>query len=362
MQVAIPVPKVPGPPISAPHEARDWNAFVPAPPNPAKAENALLERMEHVVPSLPGFAREAYWNAIKGINKIAFRSTPANPPVPEQPGSWKFSVLGDYGGGHSPQDEIATNVLRGKPDVLLTVGDNVYYNGLEEEFQKKWDPPQFFGRLREELAVRPSIGNHDVRKAPDVKPYFKRFPELDNARFYSFDQKGVHFVSLDSTESLEPGSPQLSWLDQDLGRSNADWKVLYFHHPLNPSSFRLGSNPNLGILAPLMAKHGVDLVLTGHEHNYQRTKPLNENGTIEVITGGGGQSLHPFVKKQQDFSAYRDVDFGHVEVEVTNDELVGRYIVRDGSVRDTFVIPNLTPGTPPAEARAETPVEAPVTA
>jgi hypothetical protein len=348
MQVAIPVPRVPGPPVSAPPEAKDWDSFVPAPYDPERHESEFSETIDHTASSLPAKALDAFWATMKSVNKVAFRSGPPNPPLPERAGSWKFAVLGDYGGGHSPQGEIADNILRDKPDLLLTVGDNVYFNGLESEFQKKWDPPELFGKLRENLVVRPSIGNHDVRKAPDVEPYFKRFPELDKARFYSFDDKGVHFVSIDSTESLSPDSPQFKWLDRDLSASNADWKVLYFHHPLNPGNVGFSANPNMGYLAPMIAKYGVDLILTGHEHNYQRSKPLNDNGTIEVITGGGGESLHPFLKPQPKHNAYRDVDFGHVEVEVTGDELVGRYVVRDGSVRDTWVIKNTTPGQHPA--------------
>lgn len=344
----IPVPRVPGPPISAPQSARDWNSLVPPPERPYALEPAYAQALDRVGGFFPKPIADVFWGAMKGINKVIFRSDPANPPVPPTSGSWTFSALGDYGGGHSPQDEIARNVIAGQPDVLLTLGDNVYYNGLESEFQKKWDPPQWFGDVRRELAVRPALGNHDVRREPDGVPYFKRFPELEEARFYSFDHKGVHFSAVNTTESLEPGSPQLEWLEHDLAASTSDWNVLYFHHPLHAGA--PGHNgPNKGFLAPLMAKYGVDLVLSGHEHNYQRSKPLNANGTIEVISGGGGQSLHPFRMPQPAHNAYRDVDFGHVEVEVTDDALVGRYVVRDGSVRDTFTIPNATPYRAPAE-------------
>lgn len=343
----IPVPRNPGPPISAPPEARDWNSFVPPVESPAsKDPEADTEHLDTAIERLPKALLDPYWGAVKLINKVIHRSAPANPPVAETPGTWKFSAIGDYGSGHSPLNEIGDNILEAKPDLLLTLGDNVYYNGTEAEFQKKWDPPQWFGRLREQLVVRPSLGNHDVRREPDGIPYFKRFPELEDARFYSFDHKGVHFVSVDTTESLAPGSPQLTWLDQDLAKSTSDWKVLYFHHPLfngNPGK----NGPNRDFLGPLIARHGVDLILSGHEHNYQRSKPLNANGTLEIISGGGGQSLHPFRIKQPAYNAYRDVDFGHVEVEVTDDKLVGRYVVRNGKVRDTFVIENTTPGTKP---------------
>lgn len=350
--MAIPVPRNPGPAISAPRVAKDWNSLVPPTRTPYGREPLYHEVLDHAGEGLPKPLLDPFWGAVKLINKVIFRSPPPNAPIAETPGSWKFSTIGDYGSGHSPLDEIAQNVIAGRPDIVLTTGDNVYYNGTEAEFQKKWDPPQWFGRVREQLVVRPSLGNHDVRREPDGVPYFKRFPELDEARFYSFDHEGVHFVSLNTNESLAPGSPQHRWLDRDLAASDADWKVLYFHHPLyngNPGD----PGPNKDYLGPLMAKHGVDLLLSGHEHNYQRSKPLNEQGTIEIITGGGGQSLHPFRRRMPEHAAYRDVDFGHVEVEVTGDRLVGRYVVRDGSVRDTFVIENTTPGAPASRAGGE---------
>jgi len=346
MELVIPVPRFPGPPISAPNAARDWDALVPI-PNPDADEPFYSEALDHTAAWLPKPIADVMWGALKGINKFVYKSASANPPVPATPGSWKFSALGDYGGGHSPQDEIARNVARGNPKLLITLGDNVYYEGLESEFEKKWDPANMFGDLRRDFPVRPSLGNHDVRREPDGVPYFDRFPELNNARFYSFNEGGVHFVALNSTESLAHGTPQAKWLEKDLAGSTSDWNVLYLHHPIFPGAPG-HKNPNAGYLAPLIAKYGVDLILSGHEHNYQRSTPLNSAGALEIISGGGGQSLHPFRTKQPAHNAYRDVDFGHVEVEVTGDRLVGRYVVRDGSVRDSWVIPNATPYVPSA--------------
>lgn len=341
MLAAIPIPRVPGPPVSAPAAARDWNSIVPAPGGTGR-EPLYHEIIDHAGGVLPRPISDAFWGAMKAVNKLVFRSGPPNPPVAEQPGTWKFAALGDYGSGHSPQDEIAANVAAGNPKLIITLGDNVYYNGTEGEFQKKWDPENAFGSLRRDFPVRPSLGNHDVRREPDGVPYFTRFPELREARFYSFDENQVHFASINSTESLAPGSPQYQWLERDLAASTKDWNVLYLHHPVVPGAPGHDTS-KYEFLAPLLTKYGVDLILSGHEHNYQRSRPLNEQGTIEVISGGGGQSLHPFRRPQPAHDAYRDVDFGHVEVEVSDQRLVGRYVVRDGSVRDTFVIPNATP-------------------
>ncbi|MCW2924886.1 MAG: phoA [Thermoleophilia bacterium] len=352
MQVDIPVPRVPSPKITAPPAASDWDQLLPPRFPPGSPETGFAETLDHAGWVIPDALNKPLWGAVKRINHVLFRSPPPNPPVPEHEGSWKFSAIGDYGGGHSPQPQEAKSVAAGNPDLILTLGDNVYYTGVEGEWQQKWDPPEMFGDLRRNFPIMPSLGNHDLRREPDGVPYFKRFPELGGNRYYSFDHKGVHFVSVNSNESLEPGSTQLRWIEQDLAKSQSDWKVLFFHHPLFA-----GGPGDLGktkdYLGPIIAKYGVDLVLTGHEHNYQRSRPINENGTIEVIAGGGGQSLHPFIKPQPAHNAYRDVDFGHVEVEVAGDELIGRYVVIDGSVRDTWVIHNNTPGHPATGAAVQ---------
>jgi hypothetical protein len=339
----IPVPRVPSPPISAPPEARDFKSFVPPPVGFQPKEGPVEELIDKFVRIVPNWASEALWKGITSLSRRVFPQDSAGAPIPQQPNAFRFAVIGDYGSGRKPLTDVAASISARKPNLVVTTGDNVYYNGTEQDFATKWDPPNMFGNIRKNFPVMPTIGNHDIRRAPDAKPYFDRFPELDQARYYSFDMGGVHFVSLNTNESVEPGSPQYRWLAQDLAASQSDWKVLMIHHPMY-SGFPKNSGPHAGYLAPLIAKHGVDLVLSGHEHSYSRTKALNDIGTIEVMTGNGGQSLHPYFTRPRGEFAYRDVDFGHVEVEVRSDQLVGRYVTRDGNVRDTFVIPNASPG------------------
>lgn len=348
-----PVPQVPGPRISAPAAARDPKGIVPAPREQENGEPPLeevLDAMPRVFPHGP--LGDAFNNAMKLVNKVAFRpQTSPGAPIAPTPGSWSFAAIGDYGSGPGPLTDVTNNIARHAPKLVLTMGDNVYYNGTEEEFRKKWDPPTAFGDIRRTIPVMPSLGNHDLRADPAAEPYFRRFPELGNARYYSFDEGGVHFVALNSNESVAPDSTQYRWLDQDLtDAADAKFTVMYFHHPMY-SSYPKRQGAMQGYLAPLIAKHGVELVLTGHEHNYSRMKPINAGGSVEVIAGGGGHTLHPFLDRQQPFQAYRDVDYGHVEVEVTGDALIGRYVVRDGSVRDTFRIPQVKP-IAPADAAA----------
>lgn len=339
---AGPQPRVPSFPISAPAVAKDPAGIVPVRVEDKMKEGFWEETLDAAPKFLPGRTDEALFAATKLINKIISRS-PGKPgaPIPATPGSWKFAAIGDYGSGKKALTDVTNNISRGKPDMVITMGDNVYYNGTDAEYKKKWDPPQAFGSIRENFPVFPSLGNHDARVS--TEPYFARFPELDHARFYSFNHNNVHFVSVNSTESLAPGSPQRAWIEKDLAASKEQFKVMYLHHPLF-TSYPKNNGANQGYLAPIVAKYGVELVLSGHEHNYSRMKPINDEGSIEIISGGGGQTIHPFFGKQPDFVAYRDVDFGHLEFEVDDNKMIGRYIVRDGSVRDSFEVPDIVIG------------------
>lgn len=250
---------------------------------------------------------------------------------------WTFAALGDYGAGSKEQAQVAASLLARDPDLLVTLGDNVYDFGLELEYRRRWDPPHLFGRVREQVPVFPSLGNHDVRLGTNA--YFRRFPELGKARYYAFERGGVQFVALDSNQALSPGSTQHEWLASTLrDAQDSAYRVLYMHHPVISSDPRTGDRL-LKDLAPLLERAKVDLVLTGHEHQYERSKPLNAYGTVAVTHGGGGKEIHPFRTPQPDWSASRRADFGFLEFEVTRDALVGRSMLADGTVAEEFLVP-----------------------
>jgi acid phosphatase type 7 len=263
-------------------------------------------------------------------------------PMPREAGSWSFAAIGDYGRDNAHQTAVTQNIARSGASLLLTLGDNAYPRGSEEDFAAGVDPGHLLGGLRSRIAMRPTLGNHDVHE-PDAGPYFRRFPELGGARYYSFDQGGVHFSALDSTQSLAPDSPQGTWLARDLAAArDARWQVVYLHHPLATTQPRAADSQRGAQLGPLLAEEGVDLVLTGHEHFYERT-PLAGTGATHVIAGTGGTELTDMLAPQAPSSAWREVTYGHVDVEVQADRLVGRYVREDGTVADTFAIP--APGT-----------------
>jgi hypothetical protein len=249
----------------------------------------------------------------------------------------RFAVLGDCGAGTVQQAQIANQIYQNKPEFVLVTGDNVYQRGLENEYRKNFFPyynspeanPEVGAPLMKSIPFYLLIGNHDVfgadlDKTPDGLAYFyysdlplngptpesvieptgaqdlvkafksntkPRYPKISN---YSFDQGNVHIACLDANSYTNPLDPNLiQWLAEDLRNSKADWKIVTYHHPGFNSSKAHYDYQYMRLLSPVFEQLGVDLVLTGHVHNYQRSVPLtfdpkkNEAGTQYVITEEG---------------------------------------------------------------------------
>lgn len=149
----------------------------------------------------------------------------------------------------------------------------------------------------------PSLGNHDVRTNGGA-PYLHAFDlPTDNPqkteRYYSFDYGPVHFVALDSelyhADHSISAQAQKAWLAKDLAESRRPWKIVYFHRP--PFSSSRGPHPGgderiRTDLVPVFERAHVDLVFCGHQHNYERFRPIN-GVTYIASGGGGGEHLYP---------------------------------------------------------------------
>src|SRR5688572_21674728 len=218
----------------------------------------------------------------------------------------RFVALGDFGAGTAQQAAIASLIAQQKPQFIVTTGDNVYPNGLEEEYRKNLFPyyltpgPNGGAALMSKIPFYMVLGNHDVRadsldKNPGTFAYFyysdlplngpltervitikgseelvkafkkntkPRFPAISN---YSFDYGNVHMVCLDANDYINPLDPQLVlWLREDLGKSAADWKIVTFHQPGFNSSVAHYEYQLMRLLSPLFEQLGVNLVVSGH--------------------------------------------------------------------------------------------------
>ena len=182
---------------------------------------------------------------------------------------------------------------------VFTAGDNAYPHGTSQEFQNCYEPT--WGRHKSR--TRPSPGNHDydVANAAAYFEYFGAAAGPAGLGYYTFTVGEWLAVSLNSNIPAGPGSTQAQWLRQMLEASSARCTVAYFHHPRFGSGAH-GSNGDVLELWRILYDAGADVVISGHEHFYERSAPQNQHGTADsarglrqFIVGTGGADLSSFV-------------------------------------------------------------------
>lgn len=158
-------------------------------------------------------------------------------------------------------------------------------------------------------------------------------PEKGNGeRWFSFDWGFVHFVGLDS-EMMGP--EQVAWLEQDLQSTQNDWVVVFLRHPPFSSGSH-GSNANVQeLFVPLFEQYGVDLVLAGHDHHYERIIPIE--GVQYIVTGGGGRGVR--VPSESELTEYAEGAIHLVYVTVRRDEMRLHAVDGTGREFDGVVVP-----------------------
>jgi len=236
----------------------------------------------------------------------------------------RFVAFGDNSYGDPGQRAVAWYAHQARPDFVMNTGDNVYESGLDSEYIRYFFPiynadvgsPQTGAPLLRSVPFYTVLANHDVHgkdpaghaaadfaKSPDALGYYtamhlpmngpiappqptaamgltdafracagERYPRMQT---YSFDYGDAHFLCLDSNVYVDPTSPGWAeFIEQDLAHTDAIWKIVVYHHP----AFNVGNNhykeQQMRVLSPLFERLGVSLVLSGHEHVYQRTRPF----------------------------------------------------------------------------------------
>ena len=254
--------------------------------------------------------------------------------LPNKSGSLKFAVLGDFGTGDRTQMELAQQMValhgRFAYDLVLLVGDNIYGSERPQDFKKKFEDP-YKPLLDAGVKFYASLGNHDARE----QRYYKLF-NMDGQLYYTFNPRpDVRFFVLESTY---PEPEQIKWVEKELAGSTSDWKIAVFHHPLYSSGDRHGSDLRLReVLEPLFVKHNVSVVLTGHDHFYERVKP--QKGITYFVAGSGGQLRSGNIDRTSGLTAGGfDTDLAFMAAEIAGDEMYFNAISRQGAVVDSGVL------------------------
>jgi len=192
------------------------------------------------------------------------------------------------------------NLLDGIPGTIFTLGDHAYPKGSAKDFADCYD--QTWGRHK--ARTRPAIGNHDLLTGRG-QPYFDYFGESAGPRFrgyYSYDLGAWHIISLNGTEAVKSTSPQVTWLREDLTAHPSDCVLAYWHMPMF-SSGPHGGGPEMKEVWKILYDAGADVVISSHDHVYERFKPMDADGKVdekrgirEFLVGTGGASVYKFQK------------------------------------------------------------------
>jgi hypothetical protein len=281
-------------------------------------------------------ASTLYCYSLRGLTQPAgFRSAPA-------PGSGetvRFVVFGDSGDGSGGQLAVHDQLFSVPFDLIVHTGDIAYDSGQRGELEQN-----FFGvyaDLLSEFPIYPIAGNHD-HATEDALAFREAFVLPENGgregseRWYSFDWGDVHFVGLD-TEKI--GAAQAAWLDRDLAATDKAWKIVFGHKPPFSSGEHGSDAAFAAHFVPVIEKHGVQLVLGGHDHDYERTRPMS--GTTYVVTGGGGRNTRSVGSSS--FTAFSEDVLHFVQVEVGPERLTLHAIDASGAEFDSARIPRVPP-------------------
>ena len=263
------------------------------------------------------------------------QTAPPASPLPVQPESLKFAVIGDNGTGDRPEfdvgQQMATAHGRFPFDTVLMLGDNMYGRQQPQDFVDKFERP-YAALLREGVLFYATLGNHDN---PNNR-FYRNF-NMGGEHYYTFARLNVRFVVLDSNQ-MDP--KQRAWLDDVLQTSREDWKVCYFHHPIYSDGGRHGSDVALRVvLEPAFVRYGVNVVFAGHDHVYERLKP--QKGVTYFVAGSGGALRRGDVKRSATTAAYFDQDNAFMLIEVGADDLFFEAVSRTGAIVDSGVIHRL---------------------
>jgi tetratricopeptide (TPR) repeat protein len=353
---------------------------------------------DHVV-RLDGLSPDTrYGYAIGSTRGILLGADPdssfVTSPAPGAPKSTRIWVLGDSGTANAPaarvRDAYAAFTGPRGTDVWLMLGDNAYNSGTDEEYQRAvFD---MYPETLRSVPLWPTFGNHDgisAQSSTQSGPYYDIFtlPADGSAggvpsgteAYYAFDYANIHFICLDSYESSRaPNGAMLAWLARDLAGDRALWTIAFWHHP----PYSKGSHDSdreielvemRQNVLPILEARGVDLVLSGHSHSYERsylidghygfTWDFNETnvkdagdgredgdgayvkpgagpqahaGAVYTVAGSSGQISggtldHPAMSLSLDL-------LGSLVIDVNGDRLDAKFLDDLGVVRDSFSI------------------------
>lgn len=253
--------------------------------------------------------------------------------TPETADKFRFVAYGDCRTQPKVHAAVAEQIRLANPDFIIHTGDLVSNGASYGSWTREFFAP--LEKVMDHTPFWPCIGNHER----DGLNYLALFHLPDKESPYSFDHGSAHFAALDCVR-FQPDA-MAKWLDEDLSKSHAKWKFVFYHFPTYNAG---GHNSRWGrrILTEVFRKHHVDIVFTGHSHLYERTKPIMSSydeskwPVLYIVTGGGGAPLYELAPA--DYIAAAKKAYHDVVVDIDGDKLSLAVVDEKGEKFDSYVI------------------------
>ena len=264
---------------------------------------------------------------------VSSNGAPLKLALPVKDGSLRFAVIGDTGSGSSKQYQVAEMMVRYRNlfpfEFVLMLGDNIYGGESPKDFEKKFSNA-YKQLLADKVKFYATLGNHDL----PLQTHYLNF-NMDGKEYYRFKKGNVAFYSLNSNYM---DKKQVQWLESELAKDTSEWKVCFFHHPPYSSAGKHGSDEQLReVVEPIFVRYGVNIVLCGHDHVYEKIKP--QKGIYYFVSGAGGKLRSGDINRSSGLTdkAY-DRDMHFMLFEVDGDQMYFQVISRTGETVDAGVM------------------------
>ncbi len=221
---------------------------------------------------------------------------------------------GDIAACSSQGDEATAALLDAVSGTIFTAGDNAYESGAVDEFARCYNPS--WGRHKNR--TRPAPGNHDylTRGAAGYFAYFGSAAGDPTQGYYSYDLGSWHILVMNTSAPTHPGSPQEQWLRADMAAHETQCTLGYWHSPRFSSGFQ-GNHASMGAIWEVLYDAGADVVISAHDHNYERFAPQtpaglpdSTSGIRQFVVGTGGRGLLPFNNTAANSEVRSNTTFG----------------------------------------------------
>ena len=261
--------------------------------------------------------------------------------APDRDDTFRLVVYGDTRSHPDAHAQVVQGIIKSKPDLVIHTGDLVMSGRQYGDWER-----EFFAPAKELLHSVPLftvIGNHEGVGGQEPRPglwYFDFFSLPGNERWYAFDYGCARFIVLNTSADFLPGSEQHQWLINELSSVEfkaARWRFVSFHYPPFTSASKHAAYMDVSeYIVPLLERHGVFMVLTGHNHHYERSY---KKGIHYVVSGGGGAGLSGFQEDPYPWNPYsvaRAREHHHCVLDISPAKVNYKVLKDDSSIIDSF--------------------------